>query len=181
MISPENILTARLELIASTAAMLEAEMRDPKGLTELVDADVPDGWPPGEYDAGAMKFFRDQLLGNPDGLGWYGWYAILRGDGRDRRTLVGSGGFFGPPNADGVVEIGYSVVHSYQRRGFASELVEGLILRAVSGGNVKRVIAHTRPENIASVRVLEKAGLTLVGSGSEAGTIEFSMDVPRLV
>jgi len=87
---------------------------------------------------------------------------------------VGAGGYFGPPDAGGTVEIGYSVVSGFRARGFAGEIVRALVEHAFSTSGVKRVIAHTQPENIGSVKVLERAGFFLVGAGQEPGTVQYA-------
>ena len=46
------------------------------------------------------------------------------------RELVGNGGFKGPPSASGVVEIGYSILPAFQRRGFATEAARCLMAAA---------------------------------------------------
>jgi RimJ/RimL family protein N-acetyltransferase len=70
--------------------------------------------------------------------------------------LVGNGGYFGPPT-DSVTEIGYAVCRPWRGRGIASELVGALIDRARTSG-VTRLIAHARPENHASIKVLTRNG-----------------------
>lgn len=40
---------------------------------------------------------------------------------------MGSGGYFGPPNSEGEVKIGYSVLSKWQRRGYATETVNSLV------------------------------------------------------
>ena len=42
-------------------------------------------------------------------------------------TVIGCGGFKGPPGADGVVEIAYGVVPEYQGRGYATEAAQALV------------------------------------------------------
>lgn len=121
----------------------------------------------------AIEHFRDRLAQNPQNAGWYGWYAILRSDGSAPSVLVGAGGFFGPPTEDQVVEIGYSIMPSFQGRGLATELVRALVEHGFSTAGVLRVVAHTTPENAGSVRVLEKAGFRLAGPGKEAGSVQY--------
>jgi ribosomal-protein-alanine N-acetyltransferase len=79
--------------------------------------------------------------------------------------LVGSIGFGGRPGSDGAVEIGYSMLGSFQRRGYATEAMGALIDWAFSHPEVRRIRAHTRVDHAASIRVLEKNGLSLVGDG----------------
>jgi RimJ/RimL family protein N-acetyltransferase len=81
---------------------------------------------------------------------------------RATNEAVGSCGFKGPPDADGVAEIAYGIAHAHQGRGYAKESAAALVDFAFGAG--ARVIrAHTRPENGASARVLESCGLACVG------------------
>jgi ribosomal-protein-alanine N-acetyltransferase len=77
--------------------------------------------------------------------------------------VVGSAGFLGRPTADGTVEIGYGVHHDHRNGGYATEAVRALVDWVLSQDGVVRVIARCDPANIASVRVLAKAGLEETG------------------
>jgi RimJ/RimL family protein N-acetyltransferase len=172
------IRTRRLDLIPATLALVEADLQSPEALARLLGAAVPASWPPGEYDRSAMEFFRDRLAENPGAVGWYGWYAVHRQVELHGSVLIGSGGYLGPPGSDGVAEIGYSVVPESRALGFATELVQALVSRAFSKPEVVRVIAHTTPANPGSVRVLERCGFSLVGPGSEPGTVQYATTGP---
>ena len=75
---------------------------------------------------------------------------------------VGGFGFFGPPDNDGRVEFGYGLVPSARGRGLATEAVKiGLQLAARHGARL--AAANTSVSNVASQRVLAKAGLIEVG------------------
>ena len=78
-------------------------------------------------------------------------------------TVIGFGGFKGPPGADGVVEIAYGVVPDYQGKGFATEAAQALVAYAFNSGRVRMVRAHTRPEPNPSTRVLAKCGFRHMG------------------
>jgi RimJ/RimL family protein N-acetyltransferase len=69
------------------------------------------------------------------------------------------GAFVGP----GLIEIGYAVVGSCQKRGYATDAVRAMIARARAVPGAERIVAHTPLDRPASGRVLEKAGFTLVG------------------
>ncbi len=168
-----TIRTQRLDLVPATIEHLDAELLCPDRLTGLLDAVVPDGWPPGEYDRPAVEFFRRRLVENPDAQGWYAWYAIERSVEGGLAMLVGAGGYFGPPAPEGTTEIGYSIMPGFRGRGLASELAGALVARALATPGVTRVIAHTRPDNVASVKVLERCGFFPAGAGSEPGTIRY--------
>ena len=75
--------------------------------------------------------------------------------------VVGGVGFHGPPKG-GEAEIGYGIVPSRQGRGYATEVVRTLVSLALNMPEVVGVIASTDAGNVASQRVLEKAGFRLV-------------------
>ena len=168
-----RIRTARLELLAATLDLIDAELAGPDALGALLGVPVPASWPPGEYDRDALEFFTARLVaGGPAALGWYNWYAITLGaDGR-RESLVAGAGYLGPP-ADGSVEIGYSVVPEARSRGFATEIVQALAARALSVDAVRKVIAHTLAANATSQGVLRRSGFMAAGLGAEPGLLRF--------
>lgn len=162
----------RLRLVASTEAHLLTELNAPEQLGAMLGAVVSNAWPSGEYDRDAMEFFLARLQeGGPTAVGWYGWYALGKEGGG--LALLGAGGFFGPPGADGDVEIGYSVLPEWQGRGYASETVRLLVDHAFSFDAVRRVVAHTAEGNAASIKVLARCGFVAAGAGAEPGTLRF--------
>lgn len=173
-----SMTTERLDLVAATLAHLEAELESPRRLEAMLGAQAPEGWPPGEYDRPAIEFFRDRLAENPAAEGWYGWYAIERAAGGEPNVLVGAGGYFGPPGADGVVEVGYSILPDFRGKGYATEIVRALVARAFETPGIARVIAHAFPSNAGSIKVLERAGFSAAGPGREPGTVLFVLDRP---
>ncbi len=139
---------------------------------------MPEGWPPVDYDRAAMEFFRSRLLESGDAVGWYCWYAVDRLGQESGRVVIGAGGYLSPPDRDGVVEIGYSVVLAFRDLGLATELVDGLARRALSAPGVVRLVAHTTPENPESVKVLAKCGFVPVGPGRESGNVRYERSRP---
>jgi RimJ/RimL family protein N-acetyltransferase len=173
-----TIRTDRLDLVAATLDHLEAELRSPSELARLLGAIVPADWPPGEYDRQAIEVFRSRLAEDRGAAGWYGWYAIRRSSEPPGGTVIGAGGYLGPPGADGTVEIGYSIVPRFEGRGYATELVRALVGHAFSAPGVTRVIAHAHPDNIGSVKVLEKCGFSVAGPGGESGSLQYQLSLP---
>jgi RimJ/RimL family protein N-acetyltransferase len=169
-------VTDRLLLVAATPDHLRAELDSPSKLGFLLNADVPPDWPPGEYDRNAQEFFRGRMeQAEPSASGWYVWYAVLRAGAGGDSTLVGTGGFLGPPNAAGDVEIGYSLSESWRGKGFAHEMVGGLVSQALSDPRVNRLVAHTKEENAPSRSVLERAGFHVAGPGTEPGSLRYEL------
>lgn len=77
--------------------------------------------------------------------------------------LIGNGGFKGPPDSGGDVEIAYGIDPAFQGKGFASLAAQALTKYAISEPDVTSVIAHTLAENNASTRVLTKCGYQFCG------------------
>lgn len=168
--------TRRLILVAATEDLAAAELHDRARFAALLGARVHASWPPPLNDEGSMAFLLSIVAGRPEVVGFAHWYWLLRTETADGIPIaIGNGGFLGPPTPDGTVEVGYSVVEAFQRRGLATEAVAALIEWAFRSARVARVIAHAHPEPRASRRVLAKLGFARRGEGPEPGTIRFAL------
>ncbi|WP_327355268.1 GNAT family N-acetyltransferase [Streptomyces sp. NBC_01304] len=99
--------------------------------------------------------------------GWGAYALVRRSDGR----AVGAMGFHGPPLA-GQVEIGYDVVASARRQGYATEALQALAAWALTSPEVTLVFARTEPGNLASQGVLDRAGFTRASETAEGPRFE---------
>lgn len=160
--------TPRLMLLAASRALLTAELNKPRYFPVLLGATLPTDWPPGEYDEESIRYFLAQLTaGGRTAAGWYGWYAIRRATDLHPASLIGAGGFWGPPDVEGTAEIGYSIATDWRGQGLATELVAGLVQHAARTGQVRRLLAHTLPDNAVSQRVLVRNGFRIIGLNSD--------------
>ena len=140
-----------VRLVPATLPLLHALHENRSGFAELIGSPVPDGWP--EFPE-AIDFTLEQLLNAPEtDRAWSMQFFVDAATGR----LLGSGGFVGPP-VDRTVEIGYEVAPEFRGRGFGTAAARALVERAVAGGEVDHVIAHTRPGPNASTGVLASLG-----------------------
>jgi RimJ/RimL family protein N-acetyltransferase len=83
------------------------------------------------------------------------------------------------------IELGYRLHRSAWNKGYATEGSRALISTGFTELGVERVFAHTMALNAASRHVLEKCGLTLVGTipydgpfeieGAELGQVEYAL------
>lgn len=70
-----------------------------------------------------------------------------------------------PFNADkSIMELGYSIEQKYWGRGLATEMAMAIITHGFTDIHVSEIVAVTIFENIASQRVLQKAGLIREGN-----------------
>ncbi|MBV9867712.1 MAG: GNAT family N-acetyltransferase [Abitibacteriaceae bacterium] len=175
-----DVVTERLELIAGTLELANAEASNLSELGKLLRAYIPETWPPGFNDADTVAFCVKQLSRGEDQVGWWHWYVILPNHPELGRVLIGLGGFKGQPMPEGDVEVGYAILEDFQRCGYGTEAVQGLIDCAFSHDEVRYVMAETLPELKASQGLLHKLGFHYVGAGSEAGSIRFELARPAL-
>lgn len=108
----------------------------------------------------------DGCLAHPDKWEWYAIWMIEIKDG----THIGELCFKGL-SEDGVAEIGYGIAEEYRGLGYATEAVSALADRALRRPGVSCVTAETEETNIASQRVLKKAGFIATGESGEEGPI----------
>ncbi|TXL65711.1 GNAT family N-acetyltransferase [Cerasibacillus terrae] len=111
-----------------------------------------------DYEIGPhINLYVEKLEEDSALLGWGVWFVFDKGD-----RVIGDIGFKGKPNGENTVEIGYGIVPIAQNKGYATEAVQALIDWAFSTGNVERIVAECRHDNLPSIRVLEKLQMTRV-------------------
>lgn len=76
-------------------------------------------------------------------------------------------------------ELAYRLRRDKWGQGYASEAALGAIEQAFTQLNLERVIAAVEPANLASVRVLEKAGFVRVSRRPVAGKDAFLLELTR--
>ena len=91
------------------------------------------------------------------------WICMFNVQRNSDNTEVGQCGFKGPPDELGLVEIGYGIADAYQRQGLATDAIAALLQFAQRSGTILTVRAHTKQDNVASRRVLEKNGFQSLG------------------
>ena len=77
---------------------------------------------------------------------------------RESGAAIGGIGFFGPPDEHGDVSLGYGIAVEARNQGLTTEALRAMLAFAASDPAVHRVLADTDHDNLASQRVLEKAG-----------------------
>src|SRR5262245_40497513 len=124
------MLTARLDLIAATIDLCDAETAGRDALAKALGVRVPDSWPPPVLEPDDVARIRQRLQSNSGDGTWTLYYLVRRSNIEDQvPQLVGVAGYAGAPQA-GSVEIGYAVALEHQRRGYATEAVAALVARA---------------------------------------------------
>jgi [ribosomal protein S5]-alanine N-acetyltransferase len=150
-----HITTQRLELLPCPLEVAQAVIaRNKSEVERLLGIRVPDDW----YGSEVLDIFPmyvQMLIDDPSQLGWGVWLMIQIADS----TLIGDLGFLGKPDQTGTVEMGYEVLSAYRQQGFTFEAVEALVDFAFTQLELKRIIAHSPEDHVASIRILEKLGM----------------------
>jgi RimJ/RimL family protein N-acetyltransferase len=102
---------------------------------------------------------REQIDRDPASAEWIARAAVAEPDG----VVVGHGGFHGPPDENGTVEVAYSVDPAYRRQGFAKAMLAELLARADDDPRVRAVRASIRPDNAASLATIAGFGFRKIG------------------
>lgn len=97
---------------------------------------------------------------------WYAIWLMQLNDGS--KQIVGDLCFKGL-NDDGSVEIGYGIKKDYEGRGLMTEAVAAMAKWAITQVGVSCIESETASNNIASQRVLQKAGFIANGVMGEEG------------
>jgi RimJ/RimL family protein N-acetyltransferase len=107
-----------------------------------------------------------------------GWVTGVIWD-EERQLAVGRAGYHDLPDADGRVEIGYTVDPAFRRRGYARAALGALLARARAEPQVKLVRVSIRPDNIASYSLAAQFGFVKVGEQwDDEDGLEFVYEIP---
>ncbi|WIM92700.1 GNAT family N-acetyltransferase [Actinoplanes oblitus] len=139
----------------------------PAALAALVEGDLEAasqaaGTPLSQYLIDENWLWRvrlDDIANNPEAADWIARPALADPDG----IVVGHGGFHGPPDTNGVVEVAYSVDPGHRRRGYAKAMLRALLERADADPRVTAVRASIRPDNIGSRATIKGFGFKKIG------------------
>ncbi|MGE7602434.1 GNAT family N-acetyltransferase [Peribacillus sp. NPDC097675] len=103
----------------------------------------------------ALEIRLSKLLNDEQNYIWYtNWLIVLK----DTNCYVGGIMLKGLPNKNGEVVIGYYTIPRYQGNGYMTETIVNIKYWLLNQPDVMSIIADTEKDNIASHRVLEKAG-----------------------
>lgn len=144
--------TERLKIITFTVDMMEAILKGNREIEKLTPYRAAPEYPLEVYKR-LFEYKIERFRRFPNENDWEG-IIIHKKD----NTIMGDMGFKGGPNAEGIIDIGYSIVPSYQGAGYATEMGKAMVKWGLSQTHVKKVVATCYPDNFASIRVLEKIG-----------------------
>lgn len=91
------------------------------------------------------------------------WFIVRKSD----QTAMGELAFYGTPNDDGAIEIGYGLSPAFQGMGYMTEAVHALCTWALAQPEVTAVLAETT-NNPKSAETLKRAGFSEFGRREDA-------------
>ena len=147
-----EIRTSRLILRSARPDDLEAMH------AVLSDPSATRWWstPPHETLEQTRLWMDDMIANGPDHPDF-----VIELDGR----VIGKAGFYALP------DIGYILHPDTWGRGFAAEAAVAAIDHVFAAHDVATLTADVDPENAASIRLLERLGFTLTGSGNSTWNV----------
>ena len=152
----DAISTGRLRLVPLTPSVLRAvESCDLVAVERGLGARVLSGW---ERGVPATQRLH-QLAADPSQQPWLVRAMVAPA----AREVVGSIGFHAPPDDRGRVEIGYDVVASERRRGYARESLTAMLAWAWATGRAQTCVASISPHNAPSLALVRSFGFEHVG------------------
>jgi RimJ/RimL family protein N-acetyltransferase len=147
---------------------LDLVLLDPQSARALKDGRGENGqaWAPG-YPLGSSLLRAEMTLAaaaHQRPLGPFGTYQVVR---RADGHVIGDVGFMGPPDATGAVHVGCVITEDAREQGYATEALTAVLDWARTQSGLTCVLADTTRSNIASQKLLERAGLHRVGEDGE--------------
>jgi RimJ/RimL family protein N-acetyltransferase len=116
------------------------------------------GWERTDH-AGVRAEIEDMAGRHP---GEHGGWVQLSVQERASGALVGDVGLSRAEGEPGVIKVGYTIDPAFQSRGYATEAIAALVAYAFDTLGAEVVRAYASAENVPSIRVAEKVGMTLV-------------------
>ncbi|MEM9588486.1 MAG: GNAT family N-acetyltransferase [Planctomycetota bacterium] len=132
----------------------------------------------GDTPLASVDEARDFIDNYPDfdDVGYGRWACVLK----ETQTVIGFCGLKYLADLD-VVDIGFRLLPSHWGQGLATEACTACLAFGFDVIDLSRIVAFVMPENLPSIRVLEKSGMSFDGEFNYDGieTLRFVMTKPR--
>jgi ribosomal-protein-alanine N-acetyltransferase len=161
-----NLHTERLDLIPLSPVQLRLYLEQPTQLEQELGIPISRAIITERVQrAIRMKLARMTHV-EPAQIAWLTYWLLVI---RSARFGAGLAGFKGFPDQNGEAEIGYGIDPDYQQQGYTTEAAQGLITWAFEEAACLSVVARdTKKWNVASQRVLAKAGMKVYAESEDA-------------
>jgi RimJ/RimL family protein N-acetyltransferase len=149
-------------------AIRQLQIQDAPELARISDTPAVSQWM-AFMEGGFPLKKAEALIASQDQTKGY-FFSVRLPDG----TLIGAMGVIDHP--DGSIEVGYWFGVDYQSKGYASEALRATLDQIATNSALapRPIIAETRPDNAASIRLLTRTGFYATGRpGPRPNRIEF--------
>jgi [ribosomal protein S5]-alanine N-acetyltransferase len=156
-LAKQRVAKQRVVLETSRLRLSEFVPQDADALAAVLGDPVTMQYYPAAFDRKGVEEWIERNRNRYRGEGFGLWAMLLR----ETNELIGDCGCF-LQDVDGRddIEIGYHVRRDLWGKGYATEAAQACMQYAFTKLGVDRVISLIRPENMQSIRVAEKNGLT---------------------
>ena len=137
----------------------------PLALPWLTDAEIMRYMPTGQdFTLAQVEARIARYIAHQEQHGYSRWLAVERSSG----LPIGDAGLLYLP-ATQEIELGYRVIQSHWGRGLATEMAAAWVAQAFGPLGLTELIAFSHPDNLASIRVMEKTGFHFLRHDQIAG------------
>ena len=157
--STKKLKTERLFLLPFTIKLCQLVIE--KDFESLMEEGLfpGTGYPDQETLETIPKIIKNlQLVNAP--TGFESWLIVSKKE----MKIIGDIGFKGIPNQSGEVDLGYGIIASERKKGYAFEAAKALSDWALSNPDVKKITAKCFIENIGSAKLLEKLNFKTIST-----------------
>lgn len=110
-------------------------------------------------DPGPLPYRLPMVRSNPEHAPYLLRVAVERAEG----IIVGGAGFHAMPDANGAIEIGYSIVEGLRRRGYGTEVLHGMWAWVIAQPGVRTLRYSVGVDNVPSQHIVRSLGFTHIG------------------
>jgi len=147
------IETENLKLVACTGMHLQTIKRSQGNVTSMMGADTVEGW---LTSVESVEQAMALLEASSQNLRW-GMHIVLH---KADNKIIGTCGYNGQADDNGVVDIGYALAPSYRNQGIEREIAKGLMDNALEWAVVEKIDAYTLARSRESGKIFEELGFT---------------------
>lgn len=115
----------------------------------------------------ARAYIIAKMLPQQERLG-FSHYTIFR---KEDKVIIGGCGLFDREGVEGI-DIGFAFLSQFEQKGYGYEASKELMRAAVKDFNITNIKAITVKDNTASQKLLEKLGLSCIGTVTIPGDSE---------
>lgn len=149
------MLKGTIEFITERLVLRKETLADAEDLYRYLGCEpeiirYTDWNPYGSMDSTLEKIAED--IKNYSVPGHYAWIITKNGE------PIGTIGAYDYKPGQSIIEVGYSIFKPYWGKGYATEALKAVVNYLLLEENIRKICAWSHKDNLASIKVLKKAG-----------------------